>query len=334
MGENKTVPETMIPSKKNNTGIIVLLVVLVLVLAGYIVYDKVIKKPQEDNITEKDNKDENPILDNLAGKVYKTTDGKKILKIVSKTDSKALEDAKKLNLNPVEAEVDYLGYYNDVFFYIYRDEIEADSRYFVLGGVKEGSFPQSRDTHSFIIDTKENILLDIDYEAGNTILIHRVGNKYYFSQGGTALSFMSDRVLDENLKVIGSDYYGSDDNGNIYVRNNKKITKYNSNGEVVKVNETAYESSDLGYSKLVMNDTIYLIISTDSKVYLLNGLTNEKYELGSVDKINFSDFDEFPGIELEKKDNIILINDPNLTGEKDKTVIFTFNPSTKELIKK
>ena len=164
-------------SKGNLPIITILLVVIVLALSGYIIYDKVVKKedkPKENNIEEKEKNEEKQQeqkeptigfnINDLAGKTFKTTNGKKVLKIVSKEDGDALKKAKQYGILDASYEYAYFGYYNDKFFVIYNDgesnKNEANSKYIVLGGTKEGNYPQCRDTHEFVIKTTGDTLLD------------------------------------------------------------------------------------------------------------------------------------------------------------------------------
>ena len=67
--------------RNNNTGLVVLvtvLVMLVLVLAGFIVYDKVINKTNEPN-TEENNKENNDSNDNITYTDYDLDDAKKLV---------------------------------------------------------------------------------------------------------------------------------------------------------------------------------------------------------------------------------------------------------------
>ena len=161
------------PKNKGNGLLVTILLILVLALAGYIVYDKVIKKDnpqenteekqqeqkQEENKQEENKeeqkeeekqepKEEKFSLDNLAGKTFKTKDGKKTLKIVSLEDKDAIKKAKQYNVDldlksyaeDSSYKFDYFGYYNNKFFLIYKDgqneDNKIDSKYGVLGGVK------------------------------------------------------------------------------------------------------------------------------------------------------------------------------------------------------
>ena len=278
---------------------------------------------------------------NLAGKTFKSKDGKNTLKIVSLDDSEALKQAKKYNVDMEDLDADfniftfnYFGYYNNTFFLIYYDAEDnfnlEDSKYMVLGGTKEGNFPQNRDTHSFVINKENNTLVDFNKKFGDNVVLHQVGNNYYFAVGGCGGGCFSNAIYNEQLKIIGEEYYGNDSNNNIYVLNNEIITKYGPNGEIVKTNSKKYNLQNLSYTHVIINDTIYFLLLENEKVYLFNGLTDEKYELGSKDNISFSSYYDFPGAELREKDGVIII-EPSLYIEGNYK--FTFNPSTKELKK-
>ncbi len=344
-------------SGKGKIVIIILVIILVLGVVGYFVYDKVIKKdekPKESNVEEKDKekeeskpnnteeskKDDNTTNTNsLDGMIYKTKDGKNVLKIVSKTDEKALNDAKQYEFIDVNGDFDYFGYYNDTLFVMYNNGEEekniTGSKYIVLGGREKGNVPQCRDTHEFIIDVIDGTLVNMTYTkdgAGQHYLIHRVGDKYYFSEGGCAMSFLPNSVYNEQLKKLGDIYYGNDASENIYVLNGGIITKYRSNGEVVKTNSLKYDSNNLSYNFVITDETIYLVLNENGKVYLLNGLLDEKYEIGTEKDIPFSSFEGVDNVILEKKDNNIVIKVPKENSDEIKET-FTFNSNTKEITK-
>ena len=118
--------------KKNNSktiGIVVLVIGLLLVcFAGYKLFIEKPEstKPKDDNTQEQDNN--NVVVDKNT---YKTADGKFILKIVEKNDSKAAEEAKKLGEDTVN-EAKYYAYFNDTILAI-TDVYQEDNHYATYG---------------------------------------------------------------------------------------------------------------------------------------------------------------------------------------------------------
>ena len=348
--------------KKGNGFIIGLLIIMVIGLAGFIVYDKFIKKeepPKENNTEEKDNNEQNntptpsptPVItpsnnDSLVGKTFKTIDGKKELKIVSKDDIEAKKKAESFGYdadNNSEPFMAYFGYYNgkELFAIYESSEDKSDtSKYLVIGAWKlNGGVGQCRDSHEFVVKVDDNSLVNIDYsvehEYGHHYLIQKVGNKYYFSAGSCAMAFIPESVYDENLKNIGEYFIDYDENGNVYVLSEKNIVKYDQNGNIVKKGNQKYDVSEISDTSIVFNGTLYIIGRLNDKLYLIDAMTDEKYLLNGVDDYFASPGADSPCIAFYEEAGIIklFIYDYNQDGTEVEKVLYTFNPSTRELTK-
>ena len=335
---NNTPMET---KKKNNSVLVILLVLIILALVGYIVYTQFLNKDDndkpKDNNVEEQGKTNYLSVDNLAGLTFKTKDGKNVLKIVSTTDSKALERAKELKVDDrIENFVDYLGYYNDTLFFIFKKGENTDtyenSKYIVLGGEEEGQIPQCRDTNNFVINASNNTLVDIQ---GQNILLHKVGDKYYFTTGSCAMAFNSEKVYDENTKLIGEYFINYDANGNIFVLNGEYITKYDKNGNIVSNSSQKYNEDDINEESIVYKDTLYIIAKIDRKIYLKDAMTDEKYQLDGIENYFSPEGWDAEYIRMKNNNNIIEISHYEYDDAGEHNIIsYTFNPETKELIKK
>ncbi len=388
MEEEKNIipePKKEEPKAKGNGLLVTILLILVLALAGYIVYDKVIKKDnpqenteekqqeqkQEENKQEENKQEENKeeqkeeekqepkeekfSLDNLAGKTFKTKDGKKTLKIVSLEDKDAIKKAKQYNVDldlksyaeDSSYKFDYFGYYNNKFFLIYKDgqneDNKIDSKYVVLGGVKEGHYPQCRDTHEFVLRTTDNTLMNIDYEKGGTIEIRKIGNSYYFLQGDCALGFRQSSVYNENEKVIGESILAIDSNENFYLVSNGYVKKYDKNAKELKKTSNKYENnkivndSETESFPIEKDNNLYFLYQDyekeDSKYIIVDFMNDKEY----VMDIPVNDY-IFVGYSLDKTTNTIITKFELNTEmcekcDSDKTVTYTFDLAIKTLTK-
>jgi hypothetical protein len=324
----------------------------ILSLAFYVYYDNYVKK--EDNTkktptntstepTPINIKDNTPVKTELVG-VYKTSDGKNVLKIVSKDDSEAVKKAQDLGINVV---ADYYGYYNDKLFIIYQDDEIKDTKYIKLGGVEEGNSAQCRDTHSFIINILENSLVNLKYEYkdedneyGVLWNVLKLKEHYYFYNGG-CMTQKSD-VYDENLKKIGEVLISTDSNDNFYVYLNGEVIKYNSEGNVLKKSVSKYKSNHIEndgeglISPIEKNDNLYFVktdYSDNNKQYIFVDFMND-IEEPMVDNNNYV----LNGFSLDENSNLIKIEfrvnelfckDCN----KDEVVSYTYNLTDKSIIK-
>lgn len=350
------------PKAKGNGLLVTILLILVLALAGYIVYDKVIKndnpeeqieeKEKKEEQQEEENKEENKqeetkeetktIIDvkKLAGHTFKTKDGKKTLKIVSKTDSQAIKDAKKYEGIDVDGDFDYFAYYNGTLFTIYgdADQYIANSKYHVIGGEEKGNGAQCRDSHQFVINLEDGSLVNLRYDRGDNYIVHKAGNTYYFSEGDCALAFLSHGVYNEDLKKVGVYYFNSDQKDNSYILDkyeNGSIVKYDKTGKIVKTSSQKYSGSDINQQNVSYKDTIYVIGYINKVLYLIDGTTEEKYKLEGLDNYFSS-----PGMDAETINGMVendLVKiyywDFDDDNNEKKVIVYTFNPTTKELNK-
>lgn len=350
----------------NNTNkiVIILMAIVIVGLVGYIVYIRFIQrenmeKPIDNNTqengkqnseTEKNDKNNSKQNNNssnikLEGLTFKTSDGKNTLKIVSKNDSEAKSKANNGGLH-IDDEFDYFGYYNDKIMLIFNDNpdgLEVNSntlKYVVLGG-QNGQYGQCRDSNGFIVNIVDNELVNLS--KGSVYKVHKVGEKYYFSEGYCALGFLPIGVYDENLKKLGYYYLSADSSENIYVldNNNSYIVKYNKNGNIVKKTSQKYTEDTINRKNVPYNDTLYIITYINNKMYLMDVSTEEKYELNGLDDDFAGISDDKDAIDMRVNNGVIEIS--RYTPEFDEqnndwvdkyTTVYTFNPSTKTLLKK
>lgn len=354
--------------KANGNGLLVtILLIIILALAGYIVYDKVVKKDnlQETNTEEKEKNEENKektnqeenkeetkdekfSLDNLAGKTFKTKDGKKTLEIVSKKDGKAVTESKKYEFIDLNGDFDYFGYYNGVLFTIYKNsEQDSDkSKYVVLGGSEKGNVPQCRDTHEFVINTEDNSLVNLKYNSpgggGYHYLISKYGDNYYFSEGECAMMFMSVNVYDENINRIGDVILGSEKD-NFYVVNNGYVVKYDKNAKVLKQTTNKYiagyiyNDTETEYgTPIVTSNNLYFIYhdyeKEDSDYILVDVMNDKEYTLTSSSDYVMNKF------AIDKTNSLITIKfDLNTEMckkcDSDKLVSYTYDVVNKTITK-
>ena len=329
--------------KKGNGFIVGLLLIIIVGIAGYFVYDKFIKKEEpskENNTEEKGNNEQNNTptpssnlndYSNLAGREFKNSNGTKVLKIVSKDDRETLDKVSEYE-EWKDYPYDYLAYYNNRIFSITGD-VNEYLKYFSLGAleIKDGigQWPWSND---FIINKETGMLLDLNYDSNYKI--HKVGNKYYFSEGGIAYGFSSASVYNEELKRIGSHFFDGDSNGNIYILDNDYIIKYDENNNVLKKSDIKYDF-DINEYSLAYDDTLYIIAKVGDSSYLIDVMNNQRYKLSNEYTDAFHTIDGVDGYTIVlKNDNklIKIVRGDKEYGEEEE-LLYTFNPSTKELTK-
>lgn len=379
--EKVVIPEkkTEEPKSKGNGLLITILLIIILALAGYIVYDKVIKKDNpEEKIEEKekkeeekqeqeqetekeeDNKEENKeqekeepkvekfSVDNLAGKTFITKDGKKKLEILSKKDSKAVKESKKYEFIAENGDYDYFGYYNGVLFTIFKnsDLNSNNPKYVVLGGREKGNVPQCNETHEFVINTEDNTLVNLKYDSpsggGYHYIISKYGDNYYFSEGGCAMSFMSENVYDEKLNRIGDVILGSEKD-NFYATNNGYVVKYDKNAKVLKQTTNKYKFNDiyndteLEYGiPILANNNLYFLYrdydKEDSDDILVDFMNDKEYNLAPSSDYIMNKF------AIDKTNSLITIkfelNDEMCKKcDGDKTITYTYDVVNKTITK-
>ena len=281
----------------------------------------------------------------LEGLTFKTSDGKNTLKIVSKNDKDAISKAKKIGMYENYAdEIDYLGYYNGKIMLLFYDNPDgkeinnSNSKYIVLGG-QSGQGGQCRDSDGFIVNILNNTLVNLS--KGSEYKVHKVGEKYYFSEGDCALTFLPIGVYDENLKRIGYYFLNSDSAENIYVLDNDQIIKYDKSGAVVKKSNQKYTRFDINYQNTSYGSTLYIIAKINEQLYLVDVTSEEKYALNGLDEDFAGLTEDKDSISMDVNNDIIEIS--RYTPEFDEqnndwvdkyTTVYTFNPSTKTLLKK
>jgi flagellar basal body-associated protein FliL len=359
------------PKHKGNGLLVTILLILVLAMAGYIVYDKVIRKDNpEEQIEEKEKQEENKEekqeqetekeqekeepkeekfnLDNLAGKTFKTKDGKKKLEILSKKDSKAVNEAKKYEFIDLNGDFDYFGYYNGVLFTIYKnsDLNSNNPKYVVLGGREKGNVPQCNETHEFIINTEDNSLVNLKYTpsdgGGYHYIVSKYGDNYYFSEGGCAMHFMSENVYDEKLNRIGDVILGSEKD-NFYVTNNGYVVKYDKNAKVLKQTTKKYKADNIYNDQetesgmpIVTSNNLYFIYhdndKEDSDFILVDVMNDKEFVLASSSDYIMNKFS------IDKTNSLISISFELNTEmckkcDGDKLISYTYDVVNKSITK-
>lgn len=357
--ENQINDITLSKKKTNNNknAILIILLIILLGIAGYFIYTNIIKdnepdKPKDNNqqvtptptpepTKEASNIDYGKIIE---GMTYKTPDGKKTLKIVSKNDEDALKKAQELGikLNDDNDEAinhrDYFGYYNDVLFLIYEnaEEVTNNYKYHVLSGQIKGQVAQCNYTHEFVIDMSNNSLVNFDNMSdGRYYEVHKINDKYYFSEGGCAYGFVSGDVYNEQLKKLGNYFFDNDNNGNIYILDNNYVIKYDNNENIIKKSNKI--EGEILRGSVTDDKTLYIIVDINKKLYLQDVINNEKYLISENDGGQYATIDGADGFsfKLENENNLIQIYEESYdNGELKYLPYCTFNPETKELIKK
>ena len=291
--------------KKQNLLIILLSIVLVLLTAVVVYFIFFNKKEESEHLDIE--KIEEKINNPVETGVYKTADGKNILKDIKKTNKDDGNDW-------------YTGLYNNQKINLMK--VDEDSNYISYTGELEGNQSQCYNQH-FLIDKKTNVIIKTDKPAIHFI---KWNTKYYFRSNSCEPLDYSGDVYSSDWKLLGT-YIGDavDSNGNIYVANSiystkkeKGLLKYDINGKLLSEENSYY------YTKAVVyNNTCYAIIYDGSKLYLINVNTKEKtYLIDSKNRIT-DEFHDYLGLQNDVL-NITLY---------DENVKFTYNVSTKKLTK-
>ena len=268
----------------NNIKILVFLMALIIVgLVGYIIYTKVIEKndneiPKSNDTQEKENnntKENNETTNtseetkektnnknkDVVGSTYKTKNGKKTLKVLSKTtDGYSVEyNGKKLNI------------------YGYDDY----GKYSVFMGDKSGESSQCGIYHLIVNDETQE-LLDLDYEKSYVYDILNVGDKYYFLKGTCGFPYLN-TMYNESLNKIADEYITKDKNNNFYAMKDGYITKFDNNGKALKHSsikpDNKYELL-LDFSSII-DGNMYALIETNTKIGIYDFNKDKLIELNN-----------------------------------------------------
>ena len=292
MNTNNNMEQQIQPSKSNNKMLIVLMALIIVGLAGYIVYSKFIQKndnhePKPNDTQEQDNNNSNQNEENnnsnenngsnnsnendqqgtnnngstkVVGMTYKTKDEKKTLKILDKKGD------------------GYSAEYNNTKLDIYG--YEKYDKYSVFVGDKAGDASQCGQYH-LVVNNQTQELMNFKYGDSLEYFVEKVGNKYYFIQG-MCVSAYNKAVYNEDLNKIADEFIKSDKNY-FYAMKDGYITKFDSNGKEVKHSsikpDNKYDLA-LGDASIIDNN-FYALVEVSSKLYLYDFDKDTKIELNN-----------------------------------------------------
>ena len=311
------------PTHINTNKIVFILMALIIVgLTGYIVYTKFIQnddkpgskpnnvKEQENNNLnqneENNNKNENNESNNssenseqntnnssstnIVGTTYKSSDGKKTLKILKKDEN------------------EYYAEYNEKKLHLY--EYKRYNKYSLFVGDKEGDGSQCGQ-YSFIVNNASKEIIGLNNEELYNIV--DVGDRYYFINDKCV--DQSDKVYNENLTLIAENYIGKDKKNNFYAIKDNYIVKFDKNGNVLKKGSVKLEKNGdiLLCSPSINDNNLYSLIELGSKAYLYDFENNKKYELENKNSQHICVFqiDDGDCISMELLDNVLIIKYPS-----------------------
>lgn len=238
--------------------------------------------------------------------VFKTSDGKNILKDIQKLSSsneyygyKGLYNNKKINLAKIDENENYISYSGDM----------------------DGADRAQCYTKHFVINKKNNTIINTTIPSVSFI---KVKNGYYFKSNGCDILDYPGDVYTSNGKLLGT-YLGNttDNNGNIYVGNSiystkkeKGILKYDINGKLL-MQENSYH-----YIRgVIYNNQCYALSNDGKTLYLVNVSTKDKTLLTNIKNRDINDYYD----NLTLKGNVITIE---LSNEE---MQFTYDIKTKKI---
>ncbi len=321
---------------KTNTGLIACLIIIIILLAGALVYFVFLKKEdktvplsptentekeenKEDN--EKDNTNKEETDNKVDENVYKTANGKHTLNVKDYSKETITYDGKK-----------YRAY-----------EKIQNGKYIVYEADDVGNSSQCG-MYSFIVNSETHTLLDFDYKKAK-FSVNKIDDKYYFHETDSCVfgpnSYYG--IYAEDMKKLGESYFGKDANNNFYVYSDKTIIKYDKNANVIKKVSANYELNNIMIGEatsdaIITKDNLYFIYKeggneSSDKYYLLVDTMNEKeYKLAKV-----ADYDVERASIDEAGQNIQLPfteSCPMDNNCSNKQIAYTFNIKTGELTQK
>ena len=278
-------------NKSNNKILFVVMVLIIVGLAGYIVYSKFIQKndnPKPNDTQEQENNNSNQNEENnnsnensesnnsnensqqgtnnsgstnVVGTTYKTKDGSKTLKILNKKgDGYSAE---------------YSGTKLDIYEYQNHD------KYSVFVGDKAGNSSQCGEYY-LVVNNQTQELMNFKYGESLGYTVEKVGNKYYFIQKMCA-SIYSEAVYNESLNKIANEFITLDKNNNFYAMKDGYITKFDSNGKELKHSSIKPDNKyDLSLdSASIIDNNFYALVEVSSKLYLYDFSKDTKIELNN-----------------------------------------------------
>ena len=280
-------------SNNNNKIVFALMALIIVGLAGYIVYTKFIQKddkpePKPNNTQEQENNNSNQNEEknntnennesnnsnensgqstnnngstNIVGTTYKTKDGKKSLKILKKNGD------------------GYSAEYNGTKLDIY--EYQNHNKYGVFVGDKAGNSSQCGEYY-LAVNNQTQELINLEYGKSYEYIVEKVGNEYYFIKKMCA-SIYSEAVYNESLNKIANEFITSDKNNNFYAMKDGYITKFDGNGKELKHSSIKPDNKyDLALDGIsIIDNNLYVLIEVSSKLYLYDFAKDSKIELNN-----------------------------------------------------
>ena len=282
---NESKPKASEP-KKNNSILIIIMALIIVGLAGYIIYTKLIQKTpekpvdnnteekaennkQEENNTEENNEQEenntsNENNSNIEGVTYKSKDGKKTLKINKRDTNKQGEEYYPAEYNGTKLNL-YFEYY-DKYSSFYGDKVNGNSQcgeYF------------------FIVNNETKELIDTKNEKYPTYL-HYIGNKYYIATGNNCSGVSN--LYDVNMNKLADEMIARRD-GNLYAIKDNYLIKFDKDGKTVKKGTVKIDrdnSKDILLSDpIIKNGNLFSIVSSNGKVNLYDFNNDKLKELNN-----------------------------------------------------
>ncbi len=255
------------------------------------------REQESNNSNENDEQNINDdVITKIEGLTYKTPDGKKTLKILN--ESKYYEE---LDTQVYHAE--YNG--KKIKLFVNRKY----DKYIEFSGDDIDHFSQCG-SYFFIVNIQNNTLIDLDVSKYN--YIEQIGNNYYFIQkkfcGGDGFD-LYENIYTENMKKIGTAYFGKDVNNNFYVLDNGVVVKYNQNAKELFRSSKKYEQNNIiemynsnSCEPVVTNDNLYFGYSGENGIYYLIDIVGNK-EI-QINKKSDSEYEmDFYGCDFNSKSN-------------------------------
>ena len=281
-------------NKQNNSILIIVMALIIVALAGYIVYIKFIQKtesvnPKDNNTEEKEKKVEDIVVE--YGKQYKITE---------KVTYKSKDGKNELVIEP-NGDDNYYAYFNGKKF---EGGVLKLGKYLLVEGFEIGQNSQCGE-YTYIINSENKELVDL--YTKNLLNIVKVNNNYYFIEDTCGNGNVA--IYDEKLNKIGTSYIGSDKK-NFYIFD-KNIVKYNSNGEVVAKTKDTFDVENNDDSNIMgqeFNNQLYILINDKNNVYFIDTSDLEVIKIGSSNEYAFGGY-EAASMDLENNKIVLrLIN--------------------------
>ena len=271
-----------VQNKNSNNALFIIMAILILGLAGYIVYTKFIQKGDE---PKSDNTTPSPVvtptsnvaakdIDESYGEIYKTTkkeiykskDGKNELRIEPQTD---------------DPNYDYYAYFNNKKL---MASVSKTGKY-LLVEVNEAGESSQCSQKTYIVNSENNTLVDL--YSNNLYNIVKINDKCYFIEYICATSYVA--VYDENLNKIGTNMLGHDQKYFYILDGN--IVKYDSNGKEVFRSSESYlsNSKEYNFDSLRQEDNIlYILLVSGKDIYFIDTSNDDlkPIKVGTTDEYN------------------------------------------------